>query len=65
VPTPDLAGVAELVAAADAAARETLADPTAEQAAPRLRSWGQVVQAAVRLWTALPPAPRHRPVTPR
>jgi hypothetical protein len=57
VPTPEPRSLEALLAAADAAAGETLADPTAEQTGPRLRCWGQAVHAAATLWEVLPPAP--------
>lgn len=63
MPRPDRRSVGELLADSDMLARETLAEVSAEGAPAVLRSWGQVVQAAGRLWAAMPPEsllPRQR-----
>src|SRR5215207_777200 len=56
VPTRDRRTVGELLADSDSLARETLLDLSAGQSAAMVRTWGQVVDAAARLWAVLPPA---------
>lgn len=55
MPRPDRRSVGELLADSDILARETLAEVSTERAPAMLRSWGHVVQAAGRLWAAMPP----------
>ena len=56
MPTPDWPALAKLLVDSDLLARQALSDPSSEHAAPRLRSWSGVVQAAATLWPVLPPA---------
>jgi hypothetical protein len=56
VPTGDRRTVGELLADSDLLARETLLDLSADHSAAMVRTWGQVVDAAARLWAVLPPA---------
>ena len=56
MPTPDRRTVGELLADSDSLARETLLDRSADHSAAMVRTWGQVVDAAARLWAVLPPA---------
>src|SRR5215212_1561445 len=56
VPTRDRRTVGELLADSDSLARETLLDLSADHSAAMVRTWGQVVDAAARLWAVLPPA---------
>src|SRR5215211_3025335 len=56
VPTRDRRTVGELLAASDSLARETLLDLSADQSAAMVRTWGQLVDAAARLWVVLPSA---------
>jgi hypothetical protein len=55
VPARDRRTVGELLADSDALSRETLLDVSASQGPAMVRTWGQVVQSAARLWAALPP----------
>jgi len=64
VPTRDRRTVGELLADSDSISRETLLDLSADQSAAMVRTWGQVVDAAARLWVVLPsavPARRSEP----
>jgi hypothetical protein len=54
VPTRDRRTVGELLADSDSLARETLLDLSADHSAAMVRTWGQVVDAAARLWAVLP-----------
>ena len=56
MPTRDRRTVGELLADSDSLARETLLDLSADQSAAMVRTWGQVVDAAARLWAVLPSA---------
>ncbi|SDS97367.1 hypothetical protein SAMN04488543_2753 [Friedmanniella luteola] len=56
MPSGDRRSVGELLADSDLLARELLADPAAEVAAGLVRSWPGMIQAAVRVWAALPTA---------
>lgn len=49
--------VGELLLEADTATRGLLFDVTGDDAAAMLRTWGEVVQAAAELWSALPALP--------
>ena len=55
MPAPDRRTIGELLADSDALSRETLLDVSASQGPAMVRTWGQVVQSAARLWAALPP----------
>ena len=55
MPTRDRRTVGELLADCDALSREMLLDVSANQGPAMVRTWGQVVQSAARLWAALPP----------
>ncbi len=46
--------VGELLLNADLTSRATLWDPDPELAKARVRTWGEVIQAAADLWTAIP-----------
>ena len=64
MPTRDRRTVGELLADSDSLSRETLLDLSADQSAAMVRTWGQVVDAAARLWVVLPsavPARRSEP----
>ena len=64
MPTRHRRTVGELLADSDSLARETLLDLSADQSASMVRTWGQVVDAAARLWAVLPAAaPAPRPET--
>jgi hypothetical protein len=64
VPTPDRRTVGELLADSDALSREGLLDVTSSQGPAMVRTWGQVVQSAERLWAVLPPASLAGPSGP-
>jgi hypothetical protein len=55
VPARDRRTVGELLADSDALSREMLLDVSAKQGPAMVRTWGQVVQSAARLWAVLPP----------
>jgi hypothetical protein len=55
VPARDRRTVGELLADGDALSREMLLDVSANQGPAMVRTWGQVVQSAARLWAVLPP----------
>jgi hypothetical protein len=55
VPARDRRTVGELLADGDALSRETLLDVSASQGPAMVRTRGQVVESAARLWAALPP----------
>jgi hypothetical protein len=57
VPAPDRRTVGELLTDSDALARETLLDPSLDQAPAMVRSWGELVGSAAKLWAVLPSAP--------
>ncbi len=59
----DKRSVGELLLQSDHTARAILMDVDEMDAAPMLRTWGEVVQAAGELWRALPPATPPQPVT--
>lgn len=54
---PDPHSVRALLADSETVARETLADPNPDHAAPTLRSWAPVAHAAAHLRAALPIPP--------
>jgi hypothetical protein len=54
VPTPDRRTVGELLADSDALSRDVLLDVTSSHGRAMVRTWGQVVQSAARLWGVLP-----------
>src|SRR5215216_3378570 len=56
MPTRDRRTVGELLADSDLLARETLLDLSADHSAAMVRTWGQAVDAAARLWAVLPSA---------
>ena len=55
MPAYDRRTIGELLADSDALSREALLDVSASQGPAMVRTWGQVVQSAARLWAALPP----------
>ena len=55
MPARDRRPIGELLADSDALSRETLLDVSASQGPAMVRTWGQVVQSAARLWATLPP----------
>jgi len=59
----DERSVGELLLESDHTARAILMDVEEMDAAPMLRTWGEVVQAAGELWQALPPLSPAQPVT--
>ena len=64
MPARDRRSVGELLADTDLVARETLLDASADQALAMVRTWGQVVVSATRLWAVLPPASFAPPSEP-
>ena len=56
VPTRDRRTVGALLADSDSLSREALLDLSADQSAAMVWTWGQVVDAAARLWALLPSA---------
>ncbi len=54
MPRRDTRSVGELLQDADRMARELLLDVHGEDAAPLVRTWGEVVEAAADLWAAIP-----------
>ncbi|NNM47820.1 hypothetical protein [Knoellia koreensis] len=59
----DKRSVGELLLESDHTARAILMDVDEMDAAPMLRTWGEVVQAASELWQALPPVTPIQPGT--
>ncbi|HET7477125.1 MAG TPA: hypothetical protein VFJ97_14025 [Dermatophilaceae bacterium] len=59
----DKRSVGELLLESDHTARAILMDVDEMDAATMLRTWGEVVQAAGKLWQALPPVTPAHPVT--
>ena len=57
MPAPDRRTVAELLTDSDALARETLLDPSPDQAPAMVRSFGELMGSAAKLWVVLPSAP--------
>jgi hypothetical protein len=57
VPAPDRRTVGELLTDSDVLARETLLDPSPDQAPAMVRSWGELMGSAAKLWEVLPSAP--------
>lgn len=57
----DQRAIGELLLDADAQARQLLLDATGDDARAMLRTWGEVVQAAGDLWSALPVEPGGSP----
>ena len=64
MPAPDRRTVGELLADGDALARETLLDIPARQGPAMVRTWGQLVRSAARLWAVLPPTSLAPPSAP-
>jgi hypothetical protein len=64
VPAPDRRTVGELLADGDVLARETLLDNSASQGRAMVRTWGQLVQSAARLWAVLPTTSLAAPAAP-
>lgn len=53
-PQVDVRSVGELLLDADLTARASLWDPDPDGARARVRSWGEVVEAAAELWSSIP-----------
>ena len=63
----DARSVGELLLDTDVTSRAALWNPAADLATARARTWGEVVEAAAQLWSAMPDRsrrPEHAPNPP-